>query len=81
MRIVFVQGTLRGYDQKTNLILDKCHERVFSSRVSFSWEEVWCKAFRDLNAENAGMLTFEIVLQEGVEQVILGLYVVRGDNM
>jgi small nuclear ribonucleoprotein (snRNP)-like protein len=32
----FVQGTLRGYDQATNLILDECHERVFSSKVGAS---------------------------------------------
>ena len=28
-----MQGTLRGYDQATNLILDECHERVYSSKV------------------------------------------------
>ena len=27
------QGILRGYDQATNLILDECHERVYSSKV------------------------------------------------
>lgn len=25
-----IVGLLRGYDQATNLILDECHERVFS---------------------------------------------------
>ena len=29
----FLQGTLRGFDQATNLILDDCHERVYSSQV------------------------------------------------
>ena len=43
-------GNLRGFDQTTNVILDECHERVFSP-VS------------------------------GVDQVVLGLYVIRGDNM
>lgn len=43
-------GNLRGFDQTTNLILDECHERVFSPEA-------------------------------GVEQVVLGLYIIRGDNM
>ena len=28
-----VQGLLKGYDQATNLILDECHERVYSTKV------------------------------------------------
>uniref|UniRef100_A0A3P9NF21 U6 snRNA-associated Sm-like protein LSm8 n=1 Tax=Poecilia reticulata TaxID=8081 RepID=A0A3P9NF21_POERE len=43
-------GTLKGFDQTINLILDESHERVFSST-------------------------------QGVEQVVLGLYIVRGDNL
>ncbi|XP_030404935.1 LSM8 homolog, U6 small nuclear RNA associated isoform X1 [Gopherus evgoodei] len=43
-------GTLKGFDQTINLILDESHERVFSS-------------------------------SQGVEQVVLGLYIVRGDNV
>uniref|UniRef100_A0AAY4DAB7 U6 snRNA-associated Sm-like protein LSm8 n=1 Tax=Denticeps clupeoides TaxID=299321 RepID=A0AAY4DAB7_9TELE len=43
-------GTLKGFDQTINLILDESHERVFSST-------------------------------QGVEQVVLGLYIVRGDNV
>ena len=27
------QGVLKGYDQATNLILDECHERVYSTKV------------------------------------------------
>lgn len=45
-----LQGTLKGFDQTINLILDESHERVFSS-------------------------------SQGVEQVVLGLYIVRGDNV
>lgn len=45
-----LQGTLKGFDQTVNLILDESHERVFSSG-------------------------------SGVEQVMLGLYIIRGDNM
>ncbi|KAL7641146.1 UNVERIFIED_CONTAM: hypothetical protein RMT77_008284 [Armadillidium vulgare] len=45
-----IVGTLKGYDQTVNLILDECHERVYSTN-------------------------------RGVEQVILGLYIIRGDNV
>uniref|UniRef100_A0A0E0L6M0 U6 snRNA-associated Sm-like protein LSm8 n=1 Tax=Oryza punctata TaxID=4537 RepID=A0A0E0L6M0_ORYPU len=44
------QGTLRGFDQATNIILDESHERVYSTR-------------------------------EGVQQLVLGLYIIRGDNI
>src|SRR5262249_14106113 len=43
-------GTLRGFDQAINIILDESHERVFSAT-------------------------------DGVEQVLLGLYIIRGDNV
>ncbi|XP_067000723.1 U6 snRNA-associated Sm-like protein LSm8 [Anabrus simplex] len=43
-------GTLKGYDQTINLILDESHERVYSST-------------------------------QGVEQVVLGLHIIRGDNV
>ncbi|KAK9821542.1 hypothetical protein WJX74_009578 [Apatococcus lobatus] len=45
-----IVGTLKGYDQATNVILDDCHERVYSTKT-------------------------------GVEQLVLGLYVIRGDNI
>ncbi|KAG6507274.1 hypothetical protein ZIOFF_032616 [Zingiber officinale] len=45
-----IVGTLRGFDQATNIILDESHERVYSTR-------------------------------EGVQQLALGLYIIRGDNM
>lgn len=45
-----IVGTLKGFDQTINLILDDSFERVFSSG-------------------------------QGVEQVVLGLYIVRGDNV
>lgn len=45
-----IVGTLKGFDQTINLILDESHERVYSS-------------------------------DHGVEQVPLGLYIVRGDNV
>jgi len=45
-----IVGTLKGFDQNINLILNECHERVYS-------------------------------LSRGVEKVVLGLYVIRGDNV
>jgi len=43
-------GTLKGFDQTINLVLDETHERVFSA-------------------------------SQGIEQVVLGLHIVRGDNI
>ncbi len=48
--LAFPQGTLKGFDQLNNVVLENCHERVFSP-------------------------------YEGVEQIVLGLYILRGDNM
>ncbi|KAL5014193.1 hypothetical protein ScPMuIL_008463 [Solemya velum] len=45
-----IVGTLKGFDQTINLVLDESHERVYSST-------------------------------QGVEQVVLGLYLIRGDNV
>lgn len=45
-----IVGELKGLDQKLNVILEQCHERIFSSDA-------------------------------GMEQVPLGLYIVRGDNI
>lgn len=43
-------GTLKGFDQTINVILDESHERVFSTTA-------------------------------GIEQVVLGLHIIRGDNI
>jgi len=43
-------GMLRGFDQATNIILEKSHERIFSQ-------------------------------EQGVVQNVLGLYMIRGDNI
>lgn len=45
-----MQGTLRGFDQMVNLILEESHERVYSPTA-------------------------------GVALEVLGLFVVRGDNV
>ena len=64
---VLWQGYLRGFDQMTNLVLTECHERVFSTEVN-------CALF-------AKTLKKMTVSQSGVEQVALGTYLVRGDNV
>ncbi len=43
-------GSLRGFDQTINIILDDSYERVISAT-------------------------------DGVEQVLLGIYIIRGDNV
>lgn len=43
-------GTLKGFDQTINIILDESHERVFSTT-------------------------------SGIEQIVLGLQLIRGDNI
>lgn len=48
--LFLVQGTLSGYDQKSNVILSNSKERIYS-------------------------------MDEGVEEVPLGLYLVKGDMM
>ena len=45
-----LQGTLAGHDQKSNIILADCKERIYS-------------------------------LDEPVEEILLGLYLVKGDMM
>ncbi|EOD10683.1 hypothetical protein EMIHUDRAFT_240187 [Emiliania huxleyi CCMP1516] len=50
-----IVGLLKGFDQTTNVILDECHERVFSTTAG--------------------------VEQAAAGPVMLGLYIVRGDNI
>ena len=50
MATLLSQGTLKGFDQTVNIVLEGSHERVYSA-------------------------------SSGVEQVQLGLYIIRGDNM
>lgn len=85
---MLLQGTLRGYDQATNLILDECHERVYSSKVG---QRVGPAARLGIShapaASGPGVdppprpLASCTPQQSGVEQLVLGLYVIRGDNM
>lgn len=48
--LLSIVGVLRGFDQVLNIVLEKCHERIFSTT-------------------------------EGMVQNVLGLYMIRGDNM
>ncbi|XP_074026606.1 U6 snRNA-associated Sm-like protein LSm8 isoform X3 [Leptinotarsa decemlineata] len=50
MLCICMYGTLKGFDQTINIILDESHERVYSTTT-------------------------------GVEQVMLGLHIIRGDNV
>ncbi len=79
-----MQGVLKGFDQTINVILEDCHERVYS--------EVHCQYFVLLfmciinwTLIQLSMFMFYFsacCLQEaGVEQEMLGLYLIRGDNM
>ena len=58
---------IQGFDQTINLILDETHERVFSA--SQGVEQV----------EN--VLITEFNQQRSHFQVVLGLHIVRGDNI
>jgi|LauGreDrversion2_2_1035103.scaffolds.fasta_scaffold551096_1 small nuclear ribonucleoprotein (snRNP)-like protein len=48
--VISILGVLRGFDQVLNVVLERCHERIFSTT-------------------------------QGVVQNVLGLYMIRGDNM
>jgi len=79
---------LRGFDQTTNLILEDCHERVYSTQVCV------CVSTRrwivgQLSASQSMIVrrgadwrdTEGLCWQSGVEMLELGLYVIRGDNV
>ena len=36
IQCTLLQGLLRGYDQTNNLVIEDCHERVFSATVRSS---------------------------------------------
>ncbi|KAL0462526.1 UNVERIFIED_CONTAM: Sm-like protein LSM8 [Sesamum latifolium] len=61
-----IVGVLKGFDQATNIILDESHERVYST-----------KCLIHLPPGTFGFC----ILKEGVQQLVLGLYIIRGDNI
>jgi U6 snRNA-associated Sm-like protein LSm8 len=88
-----IVGVLRGCDQTNNLVLEDCHERMFSPqargahrgkcwfRLGCLWL-VLCNSFcQHKTARNADTHVSPCPCQSGVEQVPLGLYFVRGDNV
>ena len=58
-------GTLKGFDQTINLILDETHERVYSGGQG---------------VEQVSPVTLSLMLISTF-QVVLGLHIVRGDNI
>ena len=95
-----MQGTLKGYDQATNLVLHDCHERVYSLQVGhgnsdctpcasqFTWGTTDTRAANVmcLQALVGGQswslrVVMHAGMQKGMERQMLGLQVVRGDNM
>jgi small nuclear ribonucleoprotein (snRNP)-like protein len=70
-----IVGLLKGFDQTTNVILDECHERVFSSSAGV--EQVW----ENTHAPSIGVARHRADSSGFPRQVVLGLYIVRGDNM
>eukprot|EP00887_Chlorella_sp_A99_P003009 scaffold9.g3009.t1 len=97
-----IVGLLRGYDQATNLILDECHERIYSTKacgrdcsgarggVGLLWHAAECwRRRRTTKKKKKKLLAHPPTpaagtgarAQSGVEQLVLGLYVIRGDNV
>ncbi|XP_075651890.1 sm-like protein LSM8 isoform X1 [Castanea sativa] len=72
-----IVGVLKGFDQATNIILDESHERVYSTKVRMltliSFQLRFLFKITSLFASSN--------LQEGVQQLVLGLYIMRGDNI
>ena len=75
-----ILGLLKGFDQLTNCVLDDCHERVFSEehpveQVRHSLNPPRTKFFiRTYLKTKPNKKTQNT-------QVMLGLYIVKGDNM
>ncbi|CAI0551692.1 unnamed protein product [Linum tenue] len=77
-----IVGILKGFDQATNIILDESHERVYSTKVSIRISghnefSLLLSVLRYLKVERC----LFVFLQEGVQQLVLGLYIIRGDNI
>ena len=63
----YLLSNYQGFDQTINLILDETHERVFSASHG---------------VEQVGISLLEINLNRPTRlQIVLGLHIVRGDNI
>ena len=81
-----IVGILRGCDQTNNLVLEDCHERMFSPQARSHTGCCW--GGRVAFPRCCGLCQHSCCAdtrlpphQSGVEQVPLGLYFVRGDNV
>mmetsp|Transcript_16671 Transcript_16671/g.22982 ORF Transcript_16671/g.22982 Transcript_16671/m.22982 type:complete len:100 (-) Transcript_16671:298-597(-) len=54
-----IVGVLRGFDQTTNLILDECHERVYSTKVGVEMLALGLYVIRGDNVAVVGELEDE----------------------
>lgn len=80
-----IVGVLRGCDQTNNLVLEDCHERMFSPQARVH-AGVLLLRLGDFGPPTLSPWCADACLshsphQSGVEQVPLGLYFVRGDNV
>ncbi|XP_010528614.1 PREDICTED: sm-like protein LSM8 isoform X1 [Tarenaya hassleriana] len=83
-----IVGVLKGFDQATNIILDESHERVFSTKGLMTCEAPF--PFKRMLIFERGDHKVMLIQcysrcpckkMEGVQQLVLGLYIIRGDNI
>ncbi|WVY90279.1 hypothetical protein V8G54_035793 [Vigna mungo] len=74
-----IVGVLKGFDQATNIILDESHERVYSTKQGYA---VLDSALgKGLDPFPSRKMLDILESEEGVQQLVLGLYIIRGDNI
>ncbi|XP_020889692.1 sm-like protein LSM8 isoform X2 [Arabidopsis lyrata subsp. lyrata] len=92
-----IVGVLKGFDQATNIILDESHERVFSTKCHLFNRTLRNKHIQIFKIGLVSTLFGERISMsghvdtsldqcywrflEGVQQHVLGLYIIRGDNI
>ncbi|KAL9310769.1 putative sm-like protein Lsm8 [Arabidopsis thaliana] len=84
-----IVGVLKGFDQATNIILDESHERVFSTKnieeqtysdiLDRPCPTVLCLSMSGHVDTSLDQCSWRFL--EGVQQHVLGLYIIRGDNI
>ncbi|AEE34415.1 Small nuclear ribonucleoprotein family protein [Arabidopsis thaliana] len=88
-----IVGVLKGFDQATNIILDESHERVFSTkchlfnRILRKLTQIFkiglvLQFFVCMSGHvDTSLDKCSWIFLEGVQQHVLGLYIIRGDNI
>ncbi|CAJ1972880.1 unnamed protein product [Sphenostylis stenocarpa] len=81
-----IVGVLKGFDQATNIILDESHERVYSTKDTVKQTKAFHLGLRSLLLgcllkPHCDFANPVIGGMEGVQQLVLGLYIIRGDNI